>query len=193
MIVNRRIAWPLVITCGLFLASLLGILGFRLFAFSSSVTGNKPGSIELDGRTRTYFVHLPPAYNGKTLLPVVIVLHGATESPAGVEKLSGMSVEADQENFIAVYPRGTGRMNPARMPTWNSGNCGGYAQRNHVDDVGFMRALIDKLEQDYAVDPKRIYVTGISSGGMMSYRLACELSDKIAAAAPVGRRAKSAL
>src|SRR5215469_12326170 len=129
MIVNRRIAWPLVITCGLFLASLLGILGFRLFAFGSSVTGNKPGSIELDG-TRTYFVHLPPAYNGKTLLPVVIVLHGAGESPEGAEKLSSMSVEADKENFIAVYPRGTGRMNPARMPAWNSGNCCGYAQQN---------------------------------------------------------------
>src|SRR5215470_1926119 len=91
MTLDRRIAWPLVITCGLFLASLLGILGFRLFAFGSSVTGNKPGSIEFDGRTRTYFVHLPPAYNGETLMPVVIVLHGAAESPEGVEKLSGMS------------------------------------------------------------------------------------------------------
>jgi polyhydroxybutyrate depolymerase len=118
-------------------------------------------------------------------MPVVLVLHGATESPEGVEHLSGMSAEADKKNFIAVYPRGTGRNNPARMPTWNSGNCCGYAQMNHVDDVAFFRALLDKLEKDYAVDPKRIFVTGISNGGMMSFRLACELSDRIAAAAPV--------
>jgi polyhydroxybutyrate depolymerase len=118
-------------------------------------------------------------------MPVVIVLHGAIESPEGVEKLSGMSAKADKENFIAVYPRGTGRGNAARIPTWNSGNCCGYAQQNRVDDVAFMRALISQLEQNYTVDPKRVYVTGISNGGMMSYRLACELSDKIAAAAPV--------
>lgn len=185
MTLDRRIAWPLVITCALFLASLLGILGFRLFALGSPVNGRELGSIEVDGRTRTYFVHLPPTYNGQTLTPLIIVLHGGTESPEGVEKLSGMSVKTDNENFIAVYPRGTGRINPARMPTWNSGNCCGYAQRNQVDDVAFMRALIDQLERDYAVDPKRVYVTGISNGGMMSYRLACELSDKIAAAAPV--------
>ena len=71
------------------------------------------------------------------------------------------------------------------MPTWNSGNCCGYAQEHQVDDVAFFRALLDKLEKKYAVDPKRIFVTGISNGGMMSYRLACEMSDKIAAAAPV--------
>lgn len=185
MIASRRIAWPLVITCGLFLSSLLGVVGFRLFALGSSVTGNKPGSIEIDGRTRTYFVHLPPSYDGQTPMAAVIVLHGATESPEGVEQRSGMSAKADKEGFVAVYPRGTGRMDPAKMPTWNSGNCCGYAQQNHVDDVTFMRALIDRIEQDYAVDPKRVYATGISNGGMMSYRLACELSDKIAAAAPV--------
>ena len=86
-------------------------------------------------------------------MPVVIVLHGAIESPEGVEKLSGMSAKADKENFIAVYPRGTSRVNAARGPTWNSGNCCGYAQQNRVDDVAFMRALIGQLEQNYTVDP----------------------------------------
>jgi polyhydroxybutyrate depolymerase len=185
MTANRRMVWPVALTCGLFIASLAGAAAFRRFALGAPVAGNKSGSMEVDGRTRTYFVHLPPGYDGKTPLAVVLVLHGATESPEGVEHLSGMSVKADQANFIAVYPRGTGRANPARLPTWNSGNCCGYAQQNHVDDVGFIRALIDKLEEDYAVDPKQIFVTGISNGGMMSYRLACELSDKIAAAAPV--------
>jgi len=107
-------------------------------------------------------------------------LQGATESPEGVEQLSGMSAEADKEQFIAVYPRGTGH-----LPTWNAGNCCGYALQIHVDDVAFLRSLIEKLEQDYSVDPRRIFATGISNGAMMSYRLACELSDEIAAIAPV--------
>ena len=182
---TRSILWPVVVACGLLLVCLLGAAAYRRFAAAEPSTGQKPGTIEVDGRTRTYFVHLPPGYDGHTALPVVLVLHGATESPEGVERLSGMSAEADKKNFIAVYPRGTGRENPASLPTWNSGNCCGYAQLNHVDDVGFFRALLDKLEKDYAVDPKRVFVTGISNGGMMSYRLACEMSDKIAAAAPV--------
>ena len=60
------------------------------------------------------------------------------------------------------------------MPTWNSGNCCGYALENHIDDIGFFRALIEKLECDYAIDRKRIDFTGISNGAMMSYRVACE-------------------
>ena len=94
-----------------------------------------------------------------------------------------MSIEADRGNFLAVYPAGTGFL--SHMPTWNSGNCCAYALRNRVDDIGFFRVLIDQLEREYAIDPKRIYVTGISNGGMMAYRLGCELADKIAAIAPV--------
>lgn len=169
----------------LLLTGFLGMAACRRFKDPESTASQKSGTLEVGGRTRTYFVHLPPDYNGRTAMPVVLVLHGATESPEGVEQLSGMSEEADKKNFIAVYPRGTGVRNPAQMPTWNSGNCCGYAQMNNVDDVAFFRALLDKLETDYAVDPKRIFVTGISNGGMMSFRLACEMSDKIAAAAPV--------
>jgi polyhydroxybutyrate depolymerase len=94
-----------------------------------------------------------------------------------------MSAKADKEGFLAAYPSGTGGMR--RVPTWNSGNCCGYAQRNNVDDVGFLRFLIQGLERDYPVDSKRIYVAGISNGGMMAYRLGCELADQIAAIAPV--------
>ena len=116
-------------------------------------------------------------------MPVVLVLHGATQSAAGVARMSGMSRMADRENFLAVYPTGTSRLGLA--PTWNAGNCCGYALKNNVDDIGFLRALLNRLQTDYAVDPKRIYATGISNGAMMSYRAACELSDQIAAVAPV--------
>jgi polyhydroxybutyrate depolymerase len=149
---------------------------------SSTASSNHPGTIVVDGTSRSYFVHLPPGYNGHSLSPVVLVLHGATESAEGVEKLSGMSAKADKENFMAVYPTGTGR-----LPTWNAGNCCGYAQQNQINDVAFFRALLNKIQQEYPVDGRRVFVTGISNGAMMSYRLACELSDKIAAVAPVER------
>ena len=146
-------------------------------------SGDRSGTIEVGGRTRSYFVHVPPGYTGKTRVPVVLVLHGATQSAAGVARMSGMSRMADRENFLAVYPTGTSRLGLA--PTWNAGNCCGYALKNNVDDIGFLRALLNRLQTDYAVDPKRIYATGISNGAMMSYRAACELSDQIAAVAPV--------
>ena len=94
--------------------------------------------------------------------------------------MSGMSTLADQQNFIAVYPNGTGK-----LPTWNAGNCCGYARQNNVDDIAFLRALIAKLQKSYSIDARRIYVTGISNGAMMSYRAACEMSDVVAAVAPV--------
>ena len=148
-----------------------------------AAAGTESKTLEFGGRTRTYLVHAPKGYDGKTPLPLVLVLHGAIQGATNVERMSGMSDKADKESFLVAYPDGTSRSGLA--PTWNAGACCGYAQTNEVDDVGFLRALIDRLERDYTVDPKRIFVTGISNGGMMSYRLACELADRIAAIAPV--------
>jgi len=145
--------------------------------------GTESKTLEFGGRTRTYLVHSPKGDDGKTPLALVLVLHGAVQGATNVQRMSGMSAKADKEKFLVAYPNGTSRSGLA--PTWNAGACCGYAQTNQVDDVGFLRALIDKLEHDYTVDPKRIFVTGISNGGMMSYRLACELADRIAAIAPV--------
>jgi polyhydroxybutyrate depolymerase len=175
---HRRILVLGMVALGCF-AALRAISVRRALAGSES-DRDRSGSIKVGGRTREYIVHVPRGYDGKTPLPLVFVLHGGTQSPESAERMSGMSPKADKENFIAVYPRGTGL-----MPTWNSGNCCGYALREKVDDVGFLRALIEKLAHDYSVDPKRIFATGISNGGMMSYRAACEMADQIAAIAPV--------
>ena len=180
-------AFPKVSISALALLAILWchVVAARRTAFAAPVAGTKTGTIKVDGRTRRYLMHLPPGYDGRNPLALVLVLHGATESPEGVEHLSGMSPKADKANFIAVYPSGTGRENPARLPTWNSGNCCGYAMQNKVDDVAFLRELVEKLKHDYAIDSKRVFATGISNGGMMSYRLACEASDIFAAVAPV--------
>ena len=172
-----------VVVLGMYFTSLLAGSNYRRFQEGTSSQGNKSGSLDIGGRTRRYFLHAPPGYDGKKPLPLVLVLHGGGQSPESAERMSGMSAKADKEGFLAVYPSGTGRS--SRMPTWNSGNCCGYAMQNNVDDVTFLRALIDQLEHDYSVDPRRIFVTGISNGGMMSYRIGCELADKIAAIAPV--------
>jgi polyhydroxybutyrate depolymerase len=174
-------------------------LGFLLAVVASA--GSTPadaagsdswGSLYFEGRDRSYFLHLPPRYDGKTLLPLVVVLHGGgggvQSTGAGMQPgavvLTGMSLKADEENFIVVYPSGTGILRD-KLLTWNSGNCCGYALKHNVNDVGFIAALLDKLEREIAIDPRRVLVTGISNGGMMAYRIGCELSDRIAVIAPV--------
>ncbi len=132
------------------------------------------------GRERTYIVHLPPSYDSSRRYPLVVVLHGGTSNAEQTVKLTGMDATADREGFIAVYPNGTGR-----VPTWNVGFGYGYALRNQVDDVGFIRALVEKLSGELAVDPDRVYATGISNGAMLAYRLASEAADVFAAVAPV--------
>jgi polyhydroxybutyrate depolymerase len=116
-------------------------------------------------------------------LPVVLVFHGGLGNAELMERFCGLSQKADEAGFIAVYPNGTGRME--RALTWNGGNCCGYAVQNHVDDVAFTRAVLDDLATRVKVDPRRVYATGMSNGAIMAYRLASELSDRIAAIAPV--------
>jgi polyhydroxybutyrate depolymerase len=154
------------------------------FVRAEGAPGDKPGQVTVGGRERAWLVHVPPRYDGRTPLPVVIVLHGGGGSSSGAARQSGMSVKADKENFLAVYPDGSG-VARSRLLTWNSGNCCGYAMKSGVDDIAFIRAMLDRLQRDYAVDAKRVYVTGISNGAMMAYRVACEMSDRIAAIAPV--------
>jgi polyhydroxybutyrate depolymerase len=166
-------------------ALVCGILAAVAHRVKASSANSKSVTMEFGGRTRRYILHIPPGHDSSKPAPLVMVLHGATQSPESAERMSRMSELADKNDFIAVYPSGTGPDADARVPTWNAGACCAYAMQNNVDDVGFLRALIDQLQRDDNIDPKRIYVTGISNGAMLSYRLACELSTKIAAIAPV--------
>ncbi len=133
---------------------------------------------EFDGRTRTYMIHVPLSYDGSNPTPLVISLHGYTGNARSSEQVTGFTEKSDKEGFIVVYPEGIGQ-------SWNGPYCCGEAYSSNVDDVGFIRELINRLEQEYNVDPDRIYVAGFSNGAIMAYRLAAELSDKIAAIAPV--------
>ncbi len=136
-------------------------------------------TIIIDGITRSYTLQLPQNYYETAALSLVIALHGGSGSAAQFENTSKLSQKANTAGFIVVYPNGTGT-----LQTWNAGNCCGSAVNNSINDVTFISMLIDKLITNYKVNAKKVYATGHSNGGMLCYRLACELSNKIAAIAP---------
>jgi polyhydroxybutyrate depolymerase len=156
-------------------------------AAEQAKTGVVTFSLEHQGRKRTYDVHMPPSYDGKTPMPLVMAFHGGGGDSAHMRKQSGFNEKADKEGFIVVYPQGTGKKILGKIKgTWNVGKTGGgYAYENQVDDVGFINSMLNDLEKRYAIDKNRIYSTGHSMGGMITYRLACESADRIAAIAPV--------
>ena len=132
----------------------------------------------LSGVTRTALLNVPQTYDSSSPTSLVLNFHGFGSAGWQQEILSRMSDAAEQRGIIVVYPDGI-------ASSWNAGDCCGTAWSNSVDDVGFARDLIEQLEAEYCIDPQRVYATGMSNGGFMSYRLACELSDRIAAIAPV--------
>lgn len=146
--------------------------------------GDHTRTLKVGDLERSYIVHVPPKYDRNKPTPVVLVYHGGGSNAQAMVRFSGMNQKSDEAGFIAVYPNGTGRL--AKLLTFNGGNCCGYAMRNKIDDVGFTRLLLDDLAKVANVDPKRVFATGMSNGGIITYRLASELSDRIAAAAPVG-------
>jgi polyhydroxybutyrate depolymerase len=140
-------------------------------------------TLKHQNRERSYIVHVPRARPAVDW-PVVINLHGGGGHARGQQRYSHMDVVADREGFLAVYPDGTGPLRN-RLLTWNAGSCCGWARKNEVDDVGFTRALVEDLARRAPIDRARIYATGLSNGAMMTYRLAVEAPDLIAAIAPV--------
>lgn len=138
-------------------------------------------TLEHGGRTRSFRVHVPPGLVPGVSVPLVLAFHGGGGSGEQLElRSSGMNDVADREGFVVVYPDGTGTIR-----TWNAGGCCGAAVRDDVDDVGFVTALLDHLEGALCIDTAGVFAAGMSNGAMLTHRLACELSDRLAAIAPV--------
>jgi polyhydroxybutyrate depolymerase len=177
-----------IVTFALFLAL---ILACRLSAQPQAggtppplTPGNSTRTLTHSGRERSYIVHVPPAYDSSRPSPVVLVFHGGGGNAENIDKTTHFNKQADEAGFLVVYPNGTGKLKDTLL-TWNGGTCCGYAVENNVDDVGFVRLLLSDLRTVASVDEKRIYATGLSNGGIMSYRLACDAADIFAAVAPV--------
>jgi polyhydroxybutyrate depolymerase len=142
-------------------------------------------SMQIDGYVRSYLLNLPPGYNDSSNFPLVIALHGLAGSASQMEQDYGLTTKSNNANFIVVYPEGVRSDGIFGIRTWNAGNCCDFAMEHNIDDVKFIKQLIQHLTSTYKINPKRIYVTGMSNGAMMTYRLACELSQQLAAIAPV--------
>lgn len=150
----------------------------KVYRFSETIT--------VDSRARTYTLNLPPNYYSASDFSLVIAMHGGGGDAAQFESTSRLTEKANAAQFIVVYPEGVKSTGVLAARTWNAGACCDYAVVNNIDDVKFISQLIDKLLAGYKINPKKVYATGHSNGGMLSYRLACEIPNKIAAIAPNG-------
>lgn len=150
----------------------------------ATCTGLEPQPLDSDwtlesgGRTRSFQVHVPGTYDPATAVPLVFDLHGLAMDSDQQIWLSHMNEFADDHGFVAVHPDGIGN-------SWNAGGCCGTASSSDVDDVGFVSDMLDALSSELCIDTTRVFATGMSNGGHMSYRLGCDLADRITAVAPV--------
>ena len=157
--------------------------------------GDYTRTLSIDGGARTYYVHVPPGLAPATAAPLVFAFHGGGmtvlgDGGLGFELFAHVRPKSDSSGFVLVEPEGTPALpgsQPGVLDVFNAGNCCEQAEQknSNVDDVGFVSAMIDAVSQEICVDPKRIFATGLSNGAMLSHRLACQLSDRIAAIAAV--------
>lgn len=147
-----------------------------LFSLLLAVAGTRTSHVTVQGQARRFLIHVPA--NAPKPAPLVLVFHGGTDTPENMEKISGFSTLSDREGFIVAYPEGVEK-------SWNDGRGTTPAAKSNVDDVAFTRAVIADIQSHYAIDPKRIYATGPSNGGIFVSRLACEMSNTLAAIGPV--------
>ncbi len=155
------------------------LLLLLIFTFPISAQQTINESIIHDGIQRNYIVYIPEIYDGSSAVPLVLNFHGYGSNATQQMFYGDFRDIADTEGFLLVHPEGTTFIG---NQFWNVGFPG---ISSTIDDVGFTEALIDELANSYAIDLDRVYATGMSNGGFMSFLLACQLSEKIAAVASV--------
>lgn len=133
------------------------------------------GKIVSSGETRRYLLYVPNSYDPNTATPLVFNIHGYAQWPANQSNISNWNDLADEEGFIVVYPMGTGL--PLQWATSTAVDDSPEAMK----EVVFISDLISQLSALYNIDPQRIYASGLSNGGGMSFMLSCTLADRIAA------------
>lgn len=153
--------------------------------------GDHRRPLEFGGYSRIYDVHIPPGYDGSTAVPLVLDFHGFTDNQTLQAGYTGWRTLADMENFIVAYPLGlfgqtaAPEVDTAEGASFNAGICCGGASQNGIDDVGFARAIVQAVAAEANIDRARVYATGSSNGGLMTFRLGCEAADLFAGVAPV--------
>lgn len=140
--------------------------------------GNRTLSLQSSGLNRVSVLHVPASYDPTEGTPLVLNFHGFTSDGWQQQILTRMDATSEARGFIVAYPSGI-------AASWNAGQCCGTAWLDAVDDIQLVKDLIAKVSEEYCIDPKRIYATGMSNGGFIAHRIGCELADTIAAIAPV--------
>jgi polyhydroxybutyrate depolymerase len=140
-----------------------------------------------DGTQRMYMLHIPKNYQATQPTPLVLSLHGGGGNMKyqATEEYYHLISKSESAGFIAAFPNGYSSLRKGKLATWNAGICCGKARDTNSDDVGFISKVIDDIKKQVNIDSHRIYANGMSNGGMMSYRLACEMADTFAAIAAV--------
>lgn len=168
--------------CGLARAGLLLCIPLCGAPARALEAGDHEVAVSAAASARRYIVHVPQK---PAPLPALILnLHGGGGEARGHQRYVQMDALAEREGFLVAYPYGSGGFG-GRFLTWNAGSCCGPSARNDIDDLGFLRDLLDDLRKRIPYDRARVYATGLSNGAMMSYRLAAEMPERIAAIAPV--------
>ena len=139
--------------------------------------GDYRESITIDGRERTYFLHILQGFQQEKGYPLVIALHGGEGTGEKFASQTKFSTKADKEGFIVVYPDGIDN-------GWADGRGKTEAEKQGVNDVKFIRELVSHLRSKLPINNEKIYATGVSNGGMMTYRLGCDAADIFAAIGP---------
>ncbi len=140
--------------------------------------GESPITLPSGGRAREATILVPKSYDGKTPLPVVLVLHPLLLTMNGMRPIVNIEPHVESKNFIALFANGVDR-------SWNAGECCGTAKDEKVDDVAFIEDLLALVRKTWCVDPSRLFSMGFSNGAFLSHRLACELPDGVTAIFPV--------
>lgn len=183
--------------CALIVSLLLCFCSMGCFAGESLSRGTRLGpgqhtlTLTVAGLERTYIVHVPPSYDSRRPLPLVVMLHGGGGTAKAAIWETGWTEKADRAGFLAVFPNAMSR-DPSRRSSfatnpqlWNDGSDRFYPGQKAPDDISFITALLDDLSTRFVVDKRRVFVTGFSNGASMSFLVGAQLSNRIAAIAPV--------
>lgn len=142
-------------------------------------------AIMINGMKRSYYVFLPPNYNPQKSYPVLFVFHGGLRNASNILEVTGFRNYQKEYNFILIAPNGLGRFNQETFLTWDAGSCSGYAHYLHANETLFIKSILEEVSDSYSIDEKKIYLTGMSNGAMLCYKLVRTLPGRFAGIAAV--------
>ena len=175
---KHKIYQIIVLTFSIFLSS-ASCAQTAAIPTATAVPSSSERKVTIDDLERSYLLYIPPGLDSQQPVPVVFAFHGYGEKARGMQRDSGLNDVADLANYLVVYPKGV-------FNSWNIGDeLPGYAVEHKIDESAYVREMLSDLSTIVNIDPKQIYAVGFSQGGQLAYRLACDMSDTLAAIASV--------